>query len=208
MKKSLKYIIMAIFLILFIIMIINVRNNPIFEIDKLVSEFMTNIRTNSLTTIIKILTNLGSGVFLIVLSVLLVIILKNKKVSFAICLNLLSGFLLNFGLKTLVARARPINPLIEVTGYSFPSGHTTTSFVFYGFLIYLIFNSNITKKFKTILIGISTLTIIVIMFSRVYLGAHFISDVIGSILLSVPYLIAFTSILKFYFLRNQYEKSI
>ncbi len=196
MKKSLKYIMVSLFLIGFVVLLLNVRNHPILKIDGLINDFMLAIRTNGLTRLMKILTNLGSGIFLICLSILLVIFIKERKKSFAICLNLLFGFLLNYGLKFLTGRNRPLEPLIEVTGYSFPSGHSTASFTFYGFLIYLILKSNLSKKIKTIITTILVLIIITIMFSRIYLGAHFLTDIIGSILISIPYLIIFINVLK------------
>lgn len=196
MKKSLKYIMVSLFLIGFVVLLLNVRNHPILKIYGLINDFMLAIRTNGLTRLMKILTNLGSGIFLICLSILLVIFIKERKKSFAICLNLLFGFLLNYGLKFLTGRNRPLEPLIEVTGYSFPSGHSTASFTFYGFLIYLILKSNLSKKIKTIITTILVLIIITIMFSRIYLGAHFLTDIIGSILISIPYLIIFINVLK------------
>ena len=84
--------------------------------------------------------------------------------------------------KVLISRARP---LIEVTAtidpYSFPSGHTLISFVSYYFIAYLM-SVNLDKKRKIAYYLIATILVTTVAFSRLYLGVHYFTDVMGAIL--------------------------
>ena len=122
-----------------------------------------------------------------------IIIIKKFDKRYLIILNLINDVLLNNILKLIFKRERPIDlMLVEESGYSFPSGHTMVACIFYGFIIYLINKSNYTKKTKIILNTLLVILIILIGISRIYLGVHYPTDVIGSYLISISYLIIFT----------------
>ena len=70
------------------------------------------------------------------------------------------------------------------------------SMAFYGFLIYLIYKNIKNKYLKTTLIIILSLLIIAIGISRIYLGVHYVSDVIGGFLISISYLIVYIKLIK------------
>ena len=70
------------------------------------------------------------------------------------------------------------------------------SMAFYGFLIYLIYKNIKNKYLKTTLIIILSLLIIAIGISRIYLGVHYLSDVIGGFLISIFYLIVYIKLIK------------
>ena len=113
-------------------------------------------------------------------------------ISLAILINLIIVTLLNQGMKFILQRPRPTEyRIIEETGYSFPSGHSMVSMAFYGLLIYLIYKHIENKYLKWLLISILSLLIILIGFSRIYLGVHYVSDVIAGFLFSIAYLILF-----------------
>ena len=82
--------------------------------------------------------------------------------------------------------------LVKETGYSFPSGHSMAAISFYAFIIYLVFNSKLNKILKYIISIILSLLIVLIGISRVYLGVHNISDVIGAFMISFA-LLMFTT---------------
>ena len=96
---------------------------------------------------------------------------------------------LTSSLKELFERDRP-NLIQEYdgTGYSFPSGHSTGPMVFYGFIIYLIIRSRFPLVAKWIVGIVLGLLIFLIGFSRIYLGVHYASDVIGGFLLGFAWL--------------------
>jgi undecaprenyl-diphosphatase len=88
--------------------------------------------------------------------------------------------LINRMLKQLFHRARPdLHRLIEIGGYSFPSGHAMSAFAVYGILTFLLWRHIPTRLGRTALIMISSIFILMIGASRVYLGVHYPSDIIG-----------------------------
>lgn len=122
---------------------------------------------------------------------------KNKKYGKYATLNLAIIVLLNQILKFVFQRPRPEGyRLVEETGYSFPSGHSMVSAAFYGFLIYLIFHYVENRKLKWLLCTILTFLVGLIGISRIYLGVHYASDVLGGFCFSIMYLIIYTNCLK------------
>lgn len=166
------------------------------EVDMAVYNFVIQIMSEQVTMITKIITNLGGAVVLISLCIIALLVLKNKKYGTFMIINLATVTLINLLIKNIVGRERPnILRLVEETGYSFPSGHSMASMAFYGFLIYLIYKSNIKNKFTKIAICIVLgLIILLIGTSRIYLGVHYASDVIAGFIISFTYLIIFINL--------------
>jgi undecaprenyl-diphosphatase len=91
------------------------------------------------------------------------------------------GYLFTLIVKNIVARIRPENAFLTVSGYSFPSGHAVASTVFFTLLIYFFIIKVRSMVFREILVVICVLSIILTSFSRVYLGVHWLSDVLAGI---------------------------
>lgn len=165
--------------------IINVIDNSLYNIViKMLSPHMTSI--------MMFISFLGSAITLIVLSIAFIVLLKNKKYSKFIILNLCLVFILNRILKLIIARPRPeVIKIVLEKGYSFPSGHAMVSTGFYGFLIYLAYKNIKDKKIKYPLIIVLSLLILLIGISRIYLGVHYATDVIGGFIIGVIYLVLF-----------------
>ena len=155
--------------------------------------------TEPLTTILKVVTNFGGAIIIILITAAIIVLVKNKKIGKYVALNLIIITLINQGLKFIIQRPRPTEyRLINQGGYSFPSGHSMVSMAFYGFLIYLIYHKVQNQYLKSILcIGLSML-ILFIGISRIYLGVHYASDVIGGFIFSVGYLMVFTKLVKLF----------
>ena len=101
---------------------------------------------------------------------------------------------LNQLLKRILQRPRPTEfRIVEETGYSFPSGHSMVSMAFYGYLIYLIYKYVKNKYIKWSLICLLSFLVILIGTSRIYLGVHYTSDVLGGFLISISYLVIYIS---------------
>lgn len=161
-------------------------------IDTKVYNNISYIINNTNTLIMKIISNLASATVLIFLALAFLVIIKNKKDAKLICLNLTLVFILNRILKYIIARPRPdALRLVAESGYSFPSAHSMVAIGFYGFLIYLISKRIENNKIKYSLISILSLTIFLIGISRIYLGVHYATDVIGGFILGGIYLIFF-----------------
>lgn len=205
LKKNYLLFIIIICLVITGFILESVYEKEILEFDKLAFSLF-KIRTPLLTKIFLIITNLGSPYVLILLT-LLSFLLKNKKLSFIITANLGLITIINQVLKFIVKRPRPSDLfLIVETGYSFPSGHSMVSLSFYGLLIYFIYKYFKNKKLKISLITLLSLIIVLIGVSRVYLGVHFVSDVISGFLLSLSYLIIFIKVINKFILKESYEK--
>lgn len=205
LKKNYLLFIIIICLVITGFILESVYEKEILEFDKLAFSLF-KIRTPLLTKIFLIITNLGSPYVLILLT-LLSFLLKNKKLSFIITGNLGLITIINQVLKFIVKRPRPSDLfLIVETGYSFPSGHSMVSLSFYGLLIYFIYKYFKNKNLKIFLIMLLSLIIVLIGVSRVYLGVHFVSDVISGFLLSLSYLIIFIKVINKFILKESYEK--
>ena len=89
-----------------------------------------------------------------------------------------------WAVKFTLGRARPHNIYTGIEQYSFPSGHTTLSIVIYGFMAFLLANNKPAKQ-KLVLTVIAAAIIGLISFSRMYLGVHWFSDVLGSLSLGL-----------------------
>ena len=193
--KNLKWIILFICLIGFCALAEDVFNKEIMKGDiigyKIISTFLIS---DFATPIAKFITNFGGAIFLVIATITLFIVIKNKKIGISILSNLAIVTVLNQLIKRILQRPRPTEyRIIEETGYSFPSGHSMVSMAFYGYLIYLIYKYVKNKYVKWISIILLSLLICLIGISRIYLGVHYTSDVLGGFLISISYLIIYIS---------------
>lgn len=193
--KNLKWIILFICLIGFLALAEDVFNKEIMKGDvigyQMISTFLIS---DFVTPIAKCITNFGGAIFLIVTTGILFILIRNKKIGVAITANLVLVTILNQLLKNILQRPRPTEyRIIQETGYSFPSGHSMVSMAFYGYLVYLIYKYVENKNIKWILIMLLSILICSIGISRIYLGVHYTSDVLGGFLISISYLVIYIS---------------
>ncbi|MFR2197434.1 MAG: phosphatase PAP2 family protein [Clostridia bacterium] len=197
-EKNYKWIIIFLCLIIVIMMLEDIFENEQLKIDVFIYKLVVlNLRNQQLTALMKIVTNLASAYVLIAIAVASILFIKNKIIGISITSNLVIVTLLNQLLKRIIQRPRPEGyRLITENGYSFPSGHSMVSMAFYGFIIYLIWKLVKNKKIKYLETGILGIFIFLIGFSRIYLGVHYASDVVGGFAISIAYLIMFTNIIK------------
>ena len=163
---------------------------------------------NVSTPIAKFMTNFGGAIFVISLTTILFFVIKDKKIGISIIANLGIVTILNQIIKFIMQRPRPTEfRIIEETGYSFPSGHSMVSLAFYGYLIYLIYKYINNKHLKRTLIIILSVLICIIGVSRIYLGVHYTSDVLGGFLISFAYLIIYIELVnKFVLEKNKDDR--
>ena len=193
--KNTKWIILFICLIGFLALAEDVFNKEIMKGDIIGYKFISTFLISDFATpIAKFITNFGGAIFIAVVAIFLAIIIKNKKNGISILLNLVIITGLNQLLKRILQRARPTEyRIIQETGYSFPSGHSMISMAFYGYLIYLIYKHVKNKYIKWISISLLSILICLIGISRIYLGVHYTSDVLGGFLISISYLVIYIS---------------
>lgn len=203
-KEYLKYTILILCSVIFAIFTYKVVADKTIYIDSIVYNYISNnIINKNRTEIVKMITNITSPIMVIITLLILVLAIKDKKIKISLVINLLGITIINNLIKVIIARPRPeINKLVTETGYSFPSGHSITSMVFYGYLVYLTYKYINNKKIKILLIIFLILLIPTIGLSRIYLGVHYTSDVLCGFLLGIIYLILFISISKKYLERK------
>ena len=138
----------------------------------------------------KIVSYLASYLGFIFWIVIFFVFYKKKfAVNFGITYGVSVG--INYLIKTIVARPRPyvvdsaiINKLSAI-GYAFPSGHTLSASVICSFLLFWIIKKCDNKVLKVFLCGFVVVFLLAVIFSRMYLGQHYLSDTIGGLLLGV-----------------------
>lgn len=104
-----------------------------------------------------------------------------------------AGMLLNVGLKHAFQRARPVleEPLVHLLTYSFPSGHAVASTVFYGAVCTLALRHARSRALRAGVVVAGVAMVLLVCFSRVYLGAHYLSDVIAGVAVGTLCLVLF-----------------
>jgi membrane-associated phospholipid phosphatase len=149
--------------------------------------------TPALTHVMLAVSTLHNMLSMSVLTILLAIFLKWRRERdwlLGLMVVVPGGIVLNTLFKFVFARARPhfIDPIVTLTSYSFPSGHVAGSTLFYGFVAaLLISHTHSLARHIAIVIG-ALLMVILVAASRMYLGAHFFSDVLAAFFESLAWL--------------------
>lgn len=150
--------------------------------DIALSHSIYNLRTPALTNVMIIITDLTYQTPLILFSLISIILLikKHTKEAVLFCIIMIMGILLNLFLKEMIQRPRPtIAPLVSELSYSFPSGHAMNSFIFFTVLAYFSYHFFKNKLLTIISTFFAIFLILLIGFSRVYLGVHYPTDIIA-----------------------------
>lgn len=139
------------------------------------------------------ITFMGSGVGVTALSALVSIFLSWKRQWYrlvTLALTVGGGSLLNVGIKHLFRRERPVfeHPLVVLHTYSFPSGHTMAATLFYGLMAAFIMHSAQRWRWRVLAFVMAIFMILLVGLSRMYLGAHYLSDVLGAMALGLMWL--------------------
>ena len=166
-------------------------HESVVRLDELVNQKMSLLQTPALTQLMIGITNLGGVVVLAILSAgLLIILLRQRRWHHALLLffGLAGGGTIEFTTKWLMHRPRPLLPIIPETGYSFPSAHATMATIFFAVLLVAWHRDikNRTLRYGYYIANISLFTLI--GFSRVYLGVHWMSDVMAGFALALFWL--------------------
>jgi len=141
--------------------------------------------TRSVTIAMLIITNLHSTVTVgIFASAITIYFLRRRLKDWALtfALSVYGGLVLNVMLKDIFQRARPHfdDPIVTLTSYSFPSGHTIVATTFYGALCAFVVSRVHGWAWRVLAIVVALFMIALVGFTRIYLGAHYLSDVLGA----------------------------
>ncbi len=205
-KKFFRGFLLSLCITMFLIITFFVIKYDNLVIDQSIYNFFYNFSSSQATVIFLIITFLASKEFIILMCLIFILIslIKRKyQTSFLIILNIVISLLLNQTFKAIIRRERPFELMIvNESGYSFPSGHSMTALIFYGYFIYLTWESNLKKISKIFITILNIILILLVGISRIYLGVHYPTDVIGAYFLGLFYLILYINITNNYIKRK------
>jgi len=159
-------------------------NDPLVQYDRAIADYLHGVVTPPLTTFFLVVTALGSIETIALLGTIVAAVLGKQRRWFYLGTWIAAvggSVVLDRLLKELFARPRPSfdHPLLRETSYSFPSGHAMESLVVYGMLAYLAVLALKTWRARTAVVFGAALLVLLIGFSRMYLGVHYFSDVVA-----------------------------
>jgi undecaprenyl-diphosphatase len=161
-----------------------ISDHKILQFDGTVIQAVQGLESPTLTSVMKFFTFIGSAPFVSILIICLIFflykILHHRQELILFMGAVIGSAALNGLLKHLFHRMRPdLHRLIDVGGYSFPSGHAMNAFTVYGILSFLLWRHISTRWGRILLIVFSFFMILMIGISRIYLGVHYPSDIAG-----------------------------
>jgi undecaprenyl-diphosphatase len=128
----------------------------------------------------------------IVITIILSWIMTSRPFVVQVTITLLSGIFLNHFFKSIIKRPRPLaNILMHYSGYSFPSGHSCAAALVLGCLVLLTWHVSQRKWLNYLITIFFVCLAVTVGFSRVYVGAHYPSDVIGGLCLGTTLVTGF-----------------
>jgi undecaprenyl-diphosphatase len=170
-----------------------IHHDPLTVVDVKIAAWLHARATPPLTAAMLVITHLHSIVGVSIMASLVALLLLRKMRWYwllALVLTVPSGMLLNVILKFAVHRARPVfnDPLLTLTTYSFPSGHTMAATVFYGLLASFAVRQSSEWRWRVSAVFAACLMVLLVAFSRMYLGLHYLSDVLAAMVEGLAWL--------------------
>lgn len=168
---------------------------PVARLDAEAIAWLAMHRSAGLTRAMLLVSEVHETVKLLGVAGLLAawLLLRRDGVQAGRLLVLPAAMLLNVGMKNAFLRPRPRleEPLVQIATYSFPSGHAVASTVFYGLLCGLVFAHWRAAPARIAAVIVAVTMVLLVCFSRVYLGAHYPGDVIAGAAMGLLWLVAF-----------------
>lgn len=183
---------------------------PVFSLDITISRAFQETRSPALASLMTFISLFGNSWIpyaMVGLAALGFFAFSHRREALFIIFTP-AGSGVNFLIKNLVNRPRPDGSMVKLyvvgSGPSFPSGHVAYYVSFFGFLLILMIILKRIPRFIRFLVGAPSLTLILLIpFSRIYLGVHWATDVIGGFLVGLAVLLV---LLLFYFQKSESEK--
>ena len=198
-KKKLLYC--SVFLGLFILLAIVINIDKTFFFDEKIYNFIMHMRCEFFDNYFVFITHFGDPIF-IVLFILCFLFICRNIYGILMLVSAIDSSLITVLFKNIFVRARPDHlKLIVQDGYSFPSGHSMIAICVYGYLLYLVLKIK-NKFFRYFFSTLLLILIISIGISRIYVGVHYPTDVLGGYLLGVIEVILLTEVLNLYKIRG------
>lgn len=197
MNRSKKMSLFLVFTLIFGVIAIFHESRVGRWIDREVYEFIYASESFITTALMLGFTQLGEVLSMIVMSLILISILmlyKLKIHTLFILISMIASSILIPVLKNSFDRERPsMLRLIEISGFSFPSGHAMGSTIFFGSLGTIIKHTDLNNK--ALLMTVCATFILMISSSRVYLGVHYPTDVLAGVVIGLAVVVGTSALL-------------
>jgi undecaprenyl-diphosphatase len=169
-------------------------SSSLVALDARVAQWLHGHAHPALTALLLAVTDLNSTAAMGLWSVIFGVALARMKAwvwLLTLTLSVGGAMLLNLLLKGAYERARPHfdDPLVTLGTYSFPSGHTTAAVAFYGVLAAFLVSRFYHRRLRAAIVAGAIAMIALVAFSRMYLGAHYLSDVLAAVCSSTAWLV-------------------
>lgn len=170
-----------------------IGDHQIIAFDNGITDRITGLESIQLTKTMMFFTMIGSGLPVTIITLgaaALFFYLGYRKELIIFAGVIIGSAILNVTLKLVFHRARPtVHRIIEANGYSFPSGHSMGAFTLYGIMTFFLWKHLPSRLSRSIVLLLGIGMVVMIGMSRVYLGVHYPSDVIGGYLISGAWLL-------------------
>ena len=185
MKVLNKLVILTVmFLVLTLMVLFRVTEG----VDIAVYNFFVGLHTDFLLNVFNVITSLASEPIIIIITLVLIFLLNTNYKRLFVLINTLVSAAVILVSKNIFLRERPFIGQELIGTYSYPSGHSLIATTYYGFLIYLVNKSNFKDTTKKILTVFLAMIIVLVSLSRVVLGVHYLTDVLGGVILGFFFL--------------------
>lgn len=203
MRKRL-IILLSLFVILTICVLLDVTG----VIDYNIYNLLSTNNVEFLTACANVVTSFASSQVIIIITLILIFLLNTNHQRIFVIINTLISAGIIILTKNIFLRERPLIGSQILSSYSFPSGHSLIATTYYGFLIYLLRRSRCKEEIKTIGTTFLTTLIVLICLSRLILNVHYLTDVIGGVILGVVILLVLIYFLDVTFKPKEIEKPL
>jgi len=177
-----------------------IESDSIVAVDKSFTTLLFSMRTEWLSQVMYGATQLGEqwAVFVVGGVMSVIFLIRKKYVALLAFWLALAGVGISTRYsKTFIRRDRPANvAYYEVEHFSFPSGHATTALVQYGLIAYFLYRHYRKRKPRKLIVVAASVLIIIVGFSRIYLGVHYLSDVLAGFLLGTLWVLVGISLME------------
>ena len=186
--------------------------SAVYHIDQAIHTWFGHERQASMTILFDTATNIGGAVGLgAIVAVVAALLFSRKERASAIFVVVTAGTgaLLNLGLKLIFARVRPdmASAISVAHWYSFPSGHAMGSFITFGALAYIVLRQSWPWPARSAGLAIAMTMVVLVGLSRVYLGVHWVSDIVGGWSAGTVWLVSAVTAFEIFF-RLRVEKGV
>ncbi len=187
-------IIVAVCAIVFVTLLEDVLAGDLMRIDQAAYALVVEgLRSDWLTPIMEAFSTLAEPLTLVALWLMIAAFAPGRRPGACCALNLVLVVALNQALKFAIQRPRPEGfALAAETGFSFPSGHSMAAMAFFGLLVWIVWSYRQDRLVRWCSVAAFSAIIVMIGLSRIYLGVHYASDVIGGFCVSLAWLALYT----------------